>query len=278
MSLSVAALVLCAALLHATWNALLKTSTDRLGAMTLMTLGAGLGALPFVLLMPLPRAASWPWLGLGVVLHAGYNLFLVRAYRVGDFGQAYPIARGSSPMLVAVGAAVLVGEQMSAGSWLGIALISLGILSLAELRLGMSLAGPLTALITGVFIAGYTVVDGLGARVSGDALAYAGWLFLLDSPAIGLIYLLRYRRLPMIQGGRALWRGLGAGLLSLLAYGIVIWAITRAPMGAVSALRETSVLFAALIGAVFLGEKLTLRRGLSCLLITGGAMLLGLQR
>ena len=278
MSLSITALVLCAALLHAVWNALLKTSTDRLGAMTLMTLGAGLGALPFVLLLPLPSRASWPYLALGVALHVGYNLFLVRAYRVGDFSQAYPIARGSSPMLVAVGAALLVGEQMSVGSWLGVALISLGIFTLAELRRGMSLAGPLTALATGVFIAGYTVVDGLGARLSGDALAYAGWLFLLDSPAIGLIYLLRYRRLPINQGGGALWHGLGAGLLSLLAYGIVIWAITLAPMGSVSALRETSVLFAALIGKIFLGEKLTLRRGLSCLLITGGAMLLGLQR
>ena len=278
MSLSIAALVLCAALLHATWNALLKTSADRLGAMTLLTLGAGLGALPFVWLLPMPRPASWPYLALGVVLHAGYNLFLVRAYRVGDFAQVYPIARGASPLLVAVGAALLVGEQMSAASWLGVALISLGILSLAELRRGMSLAGPLTALVTGVFIAGYTVVDGLGARLSGDALAYAGWLFLLDSPAIGLIYWLRYRRLPLGQGGRALWGGLGAGVLSLLAYGIVIWAITQAPMGSVSALRETSVLFAALIGTVFLGEKLTLRRGLSCLFITLGAMLLGWQR
>lgn len=278
MSLSVAALVLCAALLHATWNALLKTSSDRLGAMTLMTLGSGLGALPFVLLLPLPSRASWPYLALGVLLHGGYSLFLVRAYRVGDFGQAYPIARGSSPMLVGVGAALLVGEQMSGASWLGVALISLGILSLAELRKGMSLAGPLTALVTGAFIAAYTVVDGLGVRLSGDALAYAGWLFLLDSPTIGLIYLVRYRRLPITRGGWALGRGLGVGLLSLLAYGIVIWAITLAPMGAVSALRETSVLFAALIGAMFMGEKLTLRRGLSCLLITGGAMLLGLQR
>ena len=131
---------------------------------------------------------------------------------------------------------------------------------------------------TGVFIAGYTVVDGLGARASGDALAYAGWLFLLDSPIIALVYLLRHRRLPMTQGGPALWTGLGGGVLSLLAYGIVIWAITLAPMGTVSALRETSVLFAALIGAIFLGEKLTPRRALSCLLISGGAMLLGLQR
>ena len=278
MSLAVIALVLCAALLHASWNALLKTSADRLGSMTLITLGAGLGALPMVLVSPLPHAASWPWLVLGVALHAGYNLFLVRAYRMGDFGQAYPIARGSSPLLVSVGAALMVGEQMSGRSWLGVALISVGILSLAQLSRRMSLAGPLAALATGVFIAGYTVVDGLGARASGDALAYAGWLFLLDSPAILLLYLMRHRRLPWPQGQRVLWTGLGAGVLSLLAYGIVIWAVTHAPLGAVSALRETSVLFAALIGAVFMGEKLTVRRVLSCLLISGGAMLLGLQR
>ena len=278
MSLAVMALVLCAALLHASWNALLKTSADRLGAMTLITLGAGLGALPVVLLLPVPPAASWPWLALGVALHAGYNVFLVRAYRVGDFGQVYPIARGSSPLLVSVGAVLLVGEQMGGWSWVGVALISVGILSLAQLRRGMSLAGPLAALATGVFIAGYTVVDGLGARASSDALAYAGWLFLLDSPTILLLYLLRYRRLPWPQDRRVLWTGLGAGVLSLLAYGIVIWAVTHAPLGAVSALRETSVLFAALIGAVFMGEKLTVRRVLSCLLITGGAMLLGLQR
>ncbi|MGV8803881.1 MAG: EamA family transporter [Polaromonas sp.] len=278
MTLLVMALVLCAALLHASWNALLKTSADRLCAMTLITLGAGLGALPVVLLSPLPQAASWPWLALGVALHTGYNVFLVRAYRVGDFGQAYPIARGSSPLLVSVGAALLVGEHMSGLSWLGVALISVGILSLAQLSRRMALAGPLTAFATGVFIAGYTVVDGLGARASGDALAYAGWLFLLDSPAILLLYLLRYRRLPWPPDRRVLCSGLGAGVLSLLAYGIVIWAVTLAPMGTVSALRETSVLFAALIGALFLGEKLTVRRVSSCLLITAGAMLLGLQR
>ena len=278
MSLVVTALVLCAALLHASWNALLKTSSDRLGAMTLITLGAGLGALPVVLLSPLPPAASWPYLALGVALHAGYNLFLVRAYRVGDFGQVSPIARGSSPLLVSVGAALLVGEQMSGWSWLGVALISVGILSLAQLKQRMSLAGPLAALATGVFIAGYTVVDGLGARVSGDALGYAGWLFLLDSPAILLLYLMRHRRLPWPHDRRVLWTGLGAGVLSLLAYGIVIWAVTQAPLGTVSALRETSVLFAALIGALFMGEKLTVRRVLACLLITAGAMLLGLQR
>ncbi len=275
MSPVVIALVLLAALLHAAWNALLKTSTDRLATITLISLGAGLGALPMVFVSPLPQTASWPYLAMGVALHVGYNLFLVLAYRAGDFGQAYPIARGSSPLLVSVGAALLVGEQMGGWTWLGVALISVGIFSLAQLRRGMSLAGPLAAFCTGAFIASYTVVDGLGARASGDALGYAGWLFLFDSLAILLLYLARHRRLPWTHDRRVLWSGLGAGLLSLLAYGIVIWAVTLAPMGTVSALRETSVLFAALIGALFLGEKLTLRRVLACLLIAGGAMLLG---
>ena len=278
MTPAIIALVLCAALLHASWNALLKSSSERMAVLTLMTVGAGLGGLPLVLLAPLPLPASWPYVALGVALHVGYNLFLVRAYRVGDFGQSYPIARGSSPMLVSLGAALFVGEHMGAWVWLGVALISIGIFSLAELRRGMSPAGPLTALATGAFIAAYTVVDGLGARAAGDALAYAGWLFILDSAAMLLIYLAQQSHLPRPHKAQALWMGLAGGLMSLGSYGIVIWAIARAPMGTVSALRETSVLFAALIGAVFLGEKLTLRRVLSCLLIAGGAMVLGLQR
>lgn len=278
MSPLIIALVLCAALLHAAWNALLKFSTDRLATMVLISLGAGLSLLPAIVMLPLPAAASWPYLLSGTVLHTGYNLFLVRAYRVSDFGQAYPIARGSSPLLVSVGAVLLAGEQMNALAWFGVALISVGIISLSQLRRGMAMAGPITALCTGVFIAGYTVVDGLGARSADNTLAYTAWLFVLNSVSILLFYGWRHRRWPWPQERRALWTGLGAGVLSMLGYGIVIWAITRAPMGAVSALRETSVLFAALIGALFLREQLTLRRGLSCLLITGGAMLLGAVR
>ncbi|WP_050464142.1 DMT family transporter [Herbaspirillum autotrophicum] len=278
MSSAVIALVLLAALLHASWNALLKSSDDRLGVLTLMTIGAGIGAIPLVIWGAMPTAASWPYIILSAILHTGYNLFLIRAYRIGDFSQSYPIARGSSPLLVALGAALLAGEQMNWWTLLGIVLVSAGIISLAQLKSRASLAAPLAAFTTGAFIAAYTITDGIGARLSGDALAYAGWLFVLDSIPLALIYLWQHRRLPLSTTPRQTLVGLGGGVMSLLAYGIVIWAVTLAPMGAVSALRETSVLFAALIGWLFLGEKLTVRRLSACVVIVLGASVLGLHR
>lgn len=278
MSLGVIALVLCAALLHASWNALLKSSGDRLASLTIMTIGAGIGAIPLVLLLPLPLAASWPYILLSAILHTGYNLFLIRAYRIGDFGQSYPIARGSSPMLVSIGAALFVGEQMSIYTWLGVALVSMGIISLAHVKDRRHLAGPLAAFTTGAFIAAYTVTDGIGARAAGNALAYSGWLFVLDSFPLALIFMWLHRRLPMAAERNQNWLSLAGGAMSLLAYAIVIWAVTLAPMGTVSALRETSVLFAALIGAIFLGERLTLRRIFACCVIALGAIVLGWRR
>lgn len=277
MNPAVIALVLCAALLHASWNALLKSSGDRLAALSIMTIGAGLGAIPLVLLNPLPAAAAWPYIIGSAVLHVGYNLFLIRAYHIGDFSQSYPIARGSSPLLVSSGAALLVGEQMSAQTWLGVILISIGIISLAQIKNRQHLWGPITAFTTGAFIAAYTVTDGLGARAAGNALAYSGWLFVIDSIPLAIIYLYRQRALPLLAEPRQNWLNLAGGLMSLLAYGIVIWAVTLAPMGTVSALRETSVLFAALIGTLFLGEKLTPRRIGACLFITVGAIVLGMH-
>jgi len=165
-------------------------------------------------------------------------------------------------------------------SWmtlLGVILISVGIISLAHIKNRLHLAGPVAAFTTGAFIAAYTITDGLGARAAGNALSYCGWLFVLDSIPLLLIYLRLHKRLPMAFGSKETWVALGGGLMSLLAYGIVIWAVTLAPMGTVSALRETSVLFAALIGWLFLGEKLSMRRILSCLLITVGAIILGLH-
>jgi len=278
MSGAVIALVLFAALLHASWNALLKSSGDRLGALTLMTIGAGIGAIPLVIWGAMPTAASWPYIILSAILHTGYNLFLIRAYRIGDFSQSYPIARGSSPLLVSLGAALLAGEQMSWWTLLGIVLVSAGIISLAQLKSRASLAAPLAAFTTGAFIAAYTITDGIGARLSGDALSYAGWLFVLDSIPLALIYLWQHRRLPLSTKPGQTLVGLGGGVMSLLAYGIVIWAVTLAPMGTVSALRETSVLFAALIGWLFLGEKLTIRRLSACIVIVLGAIVLGLHR
>jgi drug/metabolite transporter (DMT)-like permease len=278
MTLPVIALVLAAALLHASWNALLKSSHDRLASLSLMTLGAGLGAIPLVLWRPWPQAESWFYILLSGLLHTGYNLFLIRAYRIGDFGQSYPIARGSSPLLVALGAAVFAGEQLGIYTVIGIALVSLGIVSLANLRAMRRrehLSGPLAALATGAFIAAYTITDGIGARLAGDAIAYAGWLFVADSIPLALLYQYKHGRSPVVLSHKDTWIGLTGGVMSLLAYGIVIWAVTLAPMGMVSALRETSVLFALLIGTLFLGEKLTLRRVLSCAVIAAGAIVLG---
>ncbi len=136
MSSTVIALVLFAALLHASWNALLKSSADKLASLAVMTIGAGLGGLPLILYFPAPLPASWPYIALSAVLHTGYNLFLIRAYRIGDFSQAYPIARGSSPLLVTLGAALFVGEQMNLMTLLGVILISIGIISLAKIKGG----------------------------------------------------------------------------------------------------------------------------------------------
>jgi len=278
MSFAVIALVLCAALLHASWNALLKSSGDRLASLSVMTIGAGVGAIPLVVFTPLPHADAWFYIILSAILHTGYNLFLVRAYRIGDFGQSYPIARGSSPMLVSIGAAIFVGEQMSSHTWLGVALVSIGIISLAHIKDRHNLSGPIAAFTTGAFIAAYTVTDGIGARLAGNAISYSGWLFVLDSFPMALIFTWMHRRLPVAAERRQNWLGLAGGIMSLLAYGIVIWAVTLAPMGTVSALRETSVLFAALIGAIFLGEKLTMRRIFACIIITVGAIVLGMHR
>ena len=278
MSLAVIALVLCAALLHASWNALLKSSGDRLASLTLMTIGAGVGAIPLVLFTPLPHADAWFYIILSAILHTGYNLFLIRAYRIGDFGQSYPIARGSSPLLVSIGAAVFAGEQMNSYTWIGVGLVSIGIISLAHLKDRRNLSGPIAAFTTGAFIAAYTVTDGIGARLAGNSISYSGWLFVLDSFPLALIFMWMHRRLPMATERKQNWLSLAGGVMSLLAYGIVIWAVTLAPMGTVSALRETSVLFAALIGAIFLGEKLTVRRIFACLVITVGAIVLGMHR
>ncbi|MBB3214496.1 drug/metabolite transporter (DMT)-like permease [Herbaspirillum sp. Sphag1AN] len=278
MNPGVVALVLLAALLHASWNALLKSSGDRLSSLAIMTIGAGLGALPLILLTPLPHTAAWPYILLSGALHTGYNLFLIRAYRIGDFSQSYPIARGSSPLLVAIGAALLVGEKMGGATWIGVGLVSLGIISLAQIKDRHNLSGPIAAFTTGAFIAAYTVTDGIGARASGNALAYSGWLFVLDSAPLALIVMWQQRRWPVLPQARQNWISLAGGVMSLLAYGIVIWAVTLAPMGTVSALRETSVLFAAVIGSLFLGEKLTQRRIVAALLIATGAIVLGMQR
>jgi drug/metabolite transporter (DMT)-like permease len=270
----VAGLVLCAALLHATWNALLRSGTDRLWSITVMSVTTALLAAPALLILPLPAPASWPYLGLSAVLQVGYSLVLVLAYRHAELGQVYPIVRGSAPLLVTLGAALVAGEQVGVPAASGIALISLGIMSLA---LGKSAAKPVAiaaALGTGIVIASYSVTDGMGVRLSGNPYAYATWIFVLYGALMPPTFLALRRRLPAGIGVRDTLKAAAAGLVQLLTYGVVIWAYTMSAIGPVAALRETSVVFAALIGRAFLGETLTLRRLAACAVIALGAFCL----
>lgn len=274
MTLPIAALVLFAALLHASWNALLKSGQDRFWSMTVMGIGTSLACAALLFFQPLPLAPSWPFLLGSALLHVGYNAFLIRAYARGEFGSAYPVARGSSPLLVTLGAALAAHELPGIRALAGILLVSGGIISLVFRGRRLPESGIFYALGTGCFIAAYSVTDGIGGRLSGNAISYTLWMCLLWGATAVPIYLARRRDLQLWRGPRRTGTAALGGIVSLLAYGIVIFAMTRAPMGAVSALRETSVLFAVLLGRIFFAEKLTGRRILSALVIVAGALCL----
>jgi len=273
MTLPIAALVLLAAAMHAGWNALLKRGEDGFWVMTMMgvaTTMACAAALPF---LPIPERASWPYIALSAAIHIAYNAFLVRAYRGSNFSSAYPIARGSSPMLVTLGAALVAGELPTARGIVGILLVSAGIISLAFRGRRLAESGIWAALGTGVTIAAYSVTDGIGGRLSQAPVAYTLWMCVLwGASALPLYMWLGSGKL--VRSPRAHGLAAAGGLISVAAYGIVIFAMTLAPMGSVSALRETSVLFAVLLGRVIFGEKLTARRMLAALVIVAGVLCL----
>jgi len=271
-------LVLGAALLHAAWNAILRSGADRLWSIVVVTMTSASVALPFVFILPLPAQASWPYVGVSAVLEIVYCLLLARAYRDGDLAQVYPMARGTAPALVTLGAAAVAGEQLSAAALLGVALVSLGIMALALGGARPSGKSTAAAIATGVFIAAYTVTDGLGARLSGHAMSYAAWLFVLQGAPMPLIYLMLRGPLAISVRDPETRKAVLGGVLSMLAYGVVLWALTLSPMGQVSALRETSILFAAVIGVVFLGERASLKRLAAAAMIAAGAFLLSVAR
>lgn len=275
MPLHIVFFVLVAALLHASWNALLRSGADRLWSMTVMCLAVAIASTVAALLMAPPAKASLAYAVLSAVLHVGYNLFLVRSYRVGDLGQTYPISRGSSPILITLAAAACAGEHLDAGALLGIVLVSGGIISLAFKQRKLAVPSLPYALGTGGFIAAYSVTDGIGVRLSGAPMAYTAWMCALWGVLMPAVYIgLRGAR-SLLAPRPGFVTALMGGLVSLVAYAIVIYAMAYAPMGAVSALRETSVLFAALIGYFFLGEALTARKLLACAVIALGTMLIG---
>ncbi|WP_175965051.1 DMT family transporter [Burkholderia sp. BCC0322] len=271
-------LVLCSALLHAIWNAFLHVSEDRLVQLGTMSLPYFAFGFAGAALLPAPARAAWPYIAGSAALEVAYCFTLARAYRSGEFGQIYPIARGISPLLVSMLALVFLHEQPTPFGFAGIALVSFGIMSLA-LRRGFRFSGEGVpfALLTGVFIAAYSICDGIGSRVSGSALGYIAWVYVLWSvPQFVLVCAVRGGPRAVLGSRTALAQGAIAGTLSLAAYGIVILAYRYLPVGTVSALRETSSIFAVAIGWVVMRERPGAQRLAACALVVAGAALIRL--
>jgi drug/metabolite transporter (DMT)-like permease len=309
LPLSVTLVVLAAAVTHATWNAIAHGIKDQLLAFGLIGAGGILVAIPLVIVSPFPLSACWPYLLASIVIHVFYNLLLMRSYRYGEFGQVYPLARGTSPLVVTVLAAVFAAERPSVAQVAGVLVVSCGLALLvlagrtrrrtaaggrsgsgagggsgggagrgAGRGIGLRRAALIAAVGTGLTIAAYTTVDGLGVRLSGSSVAYIGWLMLLESLCVPAWALAR-RRHELLSGTsrRVLGSGLLAGGLSVLAYGLVLWAQTRGDLAPIAALRETSVIFGAVIGTVVFREPFGRWRIAATLLVVIGVLLLNVS-
>jgi drug/metabolite transporter (DMT)-like permease len=263
MSLEVFLMVLGAALLHATWNALVKSDGDRLTVIKLMFLTELVASLLLVPFVAAPPAASWPFIAASSIFNIGYMLFLHRAYQAGDLSLVYPLARGVAPLIVSVVSVSLLGEHLDRAGQIAILLITLGIMSIAITRGASGIREPravLLALATSGFIAGYTICDGLGARLAGSAISYMVWLTFPTSISIVCIvyFLQRGRSAPITRASR--FAGVLSGLVSYASSMVVIFSLSLAPIALVSALRGTGIIFAVIIGVVFLNERLSLAR------------------
>ena len=280
MDALVFAAVLFAAACHAGWNASIKRGSDPLATTVAISLGAALVSLFALPVVGLPSPEAWLWVLTSIAVHLFYFAGLIESYRLGDMGQVYPIARGAAPLMTASVTTLFVGEQLGLAGWLGIVLLATGVL-LLSLRGGRDLAKLDSravgfALFTAVTICGYSVVDGVGARLAGSAHAYSAALFVGIGPVMALYALARSGTCALGDTAR-LWRtGLAGGALQLGSYGIAIWAMTLAPIAIVAALRETSVLFGALIAVIVLKEPLRAGRVAAALLIVCGLVLVRL--
>ena len=271
-------LVLFSALLHAGWNAMLKAVDDRAGVLGAVSLAHALAGVMLITLSPLPDRASWPSIFISTVVHYGYYLLLFRAYRHGDLSQVYPISRGLAPAIVALSAWAMIGETLPPLGWTGLATISAGICLLAMLR-GAAAAPRSTlglALLLGLCIGSYSVADGIGIRQAGTATGYMGWLFLCEAP-VPLVQRPRRRRNRGHFAPRTMIMGLMGGVAAVTAYGLVLYVKTLAPLGAVSALRESSVIIAALIGVLVFGERPWRGRIVAACVVAAGVVALALM-
>ncbi|RRA49165.1 DMT family transporter [Acidipila sp. EB88] len=265
-------LVLLSAILHAAWNAQLKGSSDRSQFMANMSGSMGLLACLCIPFVPLPAGRAWMCIAISAILHLAYNLLLLQNYRMSDFSIAYPIARGISPMLVTVGGFLFMGQRPGYLAICAVAMISFGIVVLSTGRAKAGSRATVSALATGAIIAAYTVTDGMGIERSQSTLAYTAWIF---ASYLLMPVMLRVLRMPVSAvKGSGLTRAAAAGAFSLAAYTLVLWATHYVDVGIVSALRETSVLWAIVIGRLFLGEGFTWRRAASALVICLGIAVL----
>lgn len=281
MSSTVMMIVLFAALLHASWNFLVKRVADKHISMSAVVIGHAPFALAALFSTPLPKLESWPYLLTGATLHVGYQLFLLNSYRIGDLSQVYPLARGVAPLVVASISVLLLGVDLSWIEVSAVIVIGSGIMSLSMVRRSdgsRNGQAALLAVITGGFIASYSLVDGLGAREAGTALGFYGWLSLINAVIFAVV--MRFTRPGTVT--RVIcqdWRlSLLGGGASFFAYAMVTWAFTMAPIALVTALRETSIIFALFLGVIFLRERLDLMKVFATMLTLLGAGLLRINR
>jgi drug/metabolite transporter (DMT)-like permease len=269
--------IILAAFLHAVWNAMVKNEDNKYLAVTAIVLGHVPVSVLIILLTPIPSVESIPFIILSALLHIGYEWYLLSAYRFGDLTKVYPIARGTAPILITIVSLIFLGVALSNFEILGIFIISLGILSLSlQGAKGIkNRSAVIYALVTGFFIMGYSITDGYGARVSNSFLSYMGWSFILNATIFPIILKINNKSEIITkifrEGKKIFFIG---GTLSYIVYGIVIWGFTQAPIALITALRETSIIFALLIGTFFLKEKFTLLKVIATFIIFFGVALL----
>ena len=256
MTVGVFGIVLLAAVMHATWNALVKASADRAIILALISVGHVILGTIAALFVPIPAIESWPYIAISTIIHWVYYFMLYHSYRLGDLSRVYPISRGISPVLVAFGAQFVAGETLPVEAWFGVLIVSFGIifLSKADNSSKSSTTATFAALGTGACIASYTIADGMGVRVAHSVIGYVAWLFILEIFVV--IYIFYQNRYEITIQHKSVWLvGTLGGVVSAAAYGLVIYAKSLTLLALVSTLRETSVIFAALIGIILFGER-----------------------
>ena len=276
LSLAVTLAVIAAAVTHAAWNAIAHGIKDQTLAFALIGAGGIAAGIPLVIVAAMPHGDCWPYLLGSVAIHVFYNLLLMRCYRLGEFSQVYPLARGTSPLVVTILAAIFIHEHLARPQIAGVLVVSGGLATLVLAGRRPGRAAFAAAVGTGLIIAAYTTVDGVGVRLSGSPVGYIGWLMVLECLCVPMFAVFRRRDVLLKQPKRILLVGLAAGALSVLAYGLVLWAQTRGALAPIAALRETSVIFGAIIGTLIFREPFGRTRIAATVLVAAGIVLLNL--